>query len=183
MLCENCREKYVKNNRGHKQQSGKFSAGTHKKGPFIKPPVSPSTSDHDIHLIMKNNALFLLELASSSDSGIEPKNPTQDFINPYIVGMNRRRLSTSTMPPVSENSSPPDFSGPFGPVPPFHCLQALGVNYTNDEPPIYERLFQQNFNGFSFTSTSGNQRVSKKLPTLIQNLNHCCFFSRFQISL
>lgn len=75
--------------------------------------------------------------------------------------MNRRRLSTNTMPSVSENSSPPDFSGPFGPAPPFHCLQALGVNCNNSEPPLYERLFQQNFNSFSFASTSGNQRVNR----------------------
>lgn len=76
-----------------------------------------------------------------------------------IAGMNRRRLSTSTMPAVSENISPPDFSGPFGPVPPFHSLQALGVNCSNNDPPLYERLFQQNISGMSFASASGNQRV------------------------
>lgn len=70
LLCENCREKYVKNSIGNKQPSGKFAAGAQKKAAFIKPPVSPSaSSDHDVHLIMKNNAVFLLELASSSDSG------------------------------------------------------------------------------------------------------------------
>lgn len=69
LLCEGCREKYAKTNRGSKQQPGKFSAEMQKKELFIKPPVSPSANDHAIHLVMKNNAMFLLELASSSDSG------------------------------------------------------------------------------------------------------------------
>lgn len=73
--------------------------------------------------------------------------------------MNRRRLSTSTMPPVSENISPPDFSGPFGPLPPFHCLQALGAHYSHDEPPGYEKIFHQNLHGAPFASSSGSQRV------------------------
>lgn len=74
--------------------------------------------------------------------------------------MSRRRLSTSAMPPVSENISPPDFSGPFGPLPPFHCLQALGVNYSHEGPPCYEKLFQQNLRGVPFASSSGSQRVN-----------------------
>lgn len=70
LLCESCREKFVKNNRGNKQSPGKFSPATQRKGAFIKPAISPSANtNHDIHLIMKNNAMFLLELASSSDSG------------------------------------------------------------------------------------------------------------------
>lgn len=137
---------------------------------FINPPISPSVnSDHDIHLIMKNNALFLLELASSTDSGNIKNIYSMQLLIILLVGMNRRRLSTSTMPPVSENTSPPDFSGPFGPVPPFHCLQALGVNYSNSEPPLYEKLFQQNFSGMSFASTSGNQRVNINFSIQIHN--------------
>lgn len=70
---------------------------------------------------------------------------------------NRRRLSSTTMPSVSENMSPPDYSGPFSPVPPFQSLQTLGVCSAHDELPLYEELFRrQNFMDYS----SNGQRVN-----------------------
>ncbi|ERL91717.1 hypothetical protein D910_09044 [Dendroctonus ponderosae] len=67
LLCEQCREKYMKNIRGNKQQpSSKAKTLFHRK------PVSmrslPSSGEH--HITMKNNAMFLLDLASSADNGL-----------------------------------------------------------------------------------------------------------------
>lgn len=84
--------------------------------PNMKPVISPATSIGavDAHLVMKNNAMFLLELASAAAAG------------PMGVA-HQRRPSASNMPAVAENQSPPDCGGPFGPAPPFQCLRALGL--------------------------------------------------------
>ncbi|KAK5642393.1 hypothetical protein RI129_008560 [Pyrocoelia pectoralis] len=50
--------------------------------------------------------------------------------------MSHRRSSMSTMPSLSENNSPPDLGGPFSPLPPFQCLQALGAMYPYEETPF-----------------------------------------------
>lgn len=72
LLCENCRDKYVKSSRSGKQQSGHGRTSTRRrKSGFVRPLISPANNTSlDIHLIMKNNAVFLLELASSADTGI-----------------------------------------------------------------------------------------------------------------
>ncbi|EFA00365.2 E3 ubiquitin-protein ligase MYCBP2-like Protein [Tribolium castaneum] len=127
LLCESCREKYVKTNRGGKQQT-KTKNLTRRKSVYVKPLSSPSTSPGlEPHVIMKNNAMFLLDLASSADAVIA----------------RQRRPSSSVMPSVSENNSPPDCGGPFSPVPPFQCLQALGANLTPNEPEFYEKVLRQ----------------------------------------
>jgi hypothetical protein len=63
---------------------------------------------------MRNNAMFLLDLASAAGSVFPPHQ--------------QRRISINNMPSVSENYSPPDPPGPFPPSGPFQCLQALGVH-------------------------------------------------------
>lgn len=68
LLCESCREKYVKNNRGGKQ-TNKSKRETKKKN-YVKNLPSPTASiGLEAHIIMKNNAMFLLDLASSADTG------------------------------------------------------------------------------------------------------------------
>lgn len=65
------------------------------------------------------------------------------------------------MPSVSENITPPDCSGPFGPLPPFQCLQTLGGTNFFDEPAFYNEMLRQNFhNGFGNIPSTSNQRVS-----------------------
>lgn len=146
LLCENCREKYIKNNRGGKQVCGRSRIVPRRKPTFVKSLVSPSNSSiMDIHLIMKSNAMFLLELASSAD----------------ISMTHRRRSSMVAMHSASENSSPPEYSGPFSPIPPFQCLQALGAHLINDEPPVYEEVMRkQHMQDFQFGPSSSGQRVS-----------------------
>lgn len=72
------------------------------------------------------------------------------------------------MPSVSENSSPPEQSGPFSPVPPFQCLQALGAHLINDEPPLYEEVMRrQNMQDFQFSPALSGQRVSVLFSIII----------------
>ncbi|KAH0817635.1 hypothetical protein GEV33_005156 [Tenebrio molitor] len=128
LLCEGCREKYVKMHRGGKQQNNKTKTMNRRKSVYVKPLTSPSTSPGlEPHVIMKNNAMFLLDLASSADTVIS----------------RQRRPSSSVMPSVSENNSPPDCGGPFSPVPPFQCLQALGASSIPNEPEFYEKVLRQ----------------------------------------
>lgn len=113
---------------------------------------------------MKNNAMFLLDLASSADNCIHPQ----------------RRSSVSIMPSLSENSSPPDCSGPFGPPPPFQCLQALGANLSSDlrfYDDILKRQNIQDSGGFKAGPSASGQRVSQ--PTIINVDSYliCCLIS------
>jgi E3 ubiquitin-protein ligase MYCBP2 len=126
LVCDTCREKYL---RSKKQigVSGKDKSGSSKKsstgrkkssgpGPSASRLLSPtaSTAPLETHIIMRNNAMFLLDLASAGGSVFPPHQ--------------QRRISINSMPSVSENYSPPDPPGPFPPSGPFQCLQALGVH-------------------------------------------------------
>ncbi|KAJ8937059.1 hypothetical protein NQ314_012053, partial [Rhamnusium bicolor] len=142
-------KKYVKTNRGGKQINLRNKCIVRRKNVIIKALSSPSASTGlEPHIIMKNNAMFLLDLASSAESGIT----------------NPRRSSMSIMPSVSENNSPPDFTGPFGPLPPFQCLQALGANLCSDGPPFYDEVLNKHHFHDSFVpspSTSGQRPFSE----------------------
>lgn len=136
LLCEACREKFIKMNRGGKQQKGNHA----NRRKNLKHLTSPSTiSGLEPHVVMKNNAMFLLDLASSADAVIN----------------RQRRPSSSVMPSVSENNSPPDCAGPFSPVPPFQCLQALGAHSMPDEPDFYEKVLREQ----NIHEASASQRV------------------------
>lgn len=69
------------------------------------------------------------------------------------------------MPSVSENITPPDCSGPFAPLPPFQCLQALGGTHFFDETAFYTEMFQQQtfIGGFGNAPSTSGQRVSSNL--------------------
>lgn len=125
LVCDTCREKYLRS----KKQSGvpgKDKSGTSKKSSLGKKKLagpgssskllSPtaSTAPLETHIIMRNNAMFLLDLASAAGSVFSPHQ--------------QRRISINNMPSVSENYSPPDPPGPFSPAGPFQCLQALGIH-------------------------------------------------------
>ncbi|XP_023712844.2 E3 ubiquitin-protein ligase MYCBP2 [Cryptotermes secundus] len=80
---------------------------------------------------MRNNAMFLLDLASAGGSVFPPHQ--------------QRRISINNMPSVSENYSPPDPPGPFLPVGPFQCLQALGVplQQVHEDQQFLEETFRR----------------------------------------
>lgn len=145
LLCENCREKYVKSG-GRKQINIRHKSVTNRKIVTIKPTSPMVMSGLEPHVVMKNNAMFLLDLASSAESGMA----------------HQRRSSGGIMPSVSENISPPDCVGPFGPLPPFQCLQSLGANLVRDEAPFYnDVLNKQEFqDAYSPGPSSSGQRVS-----------------------
>lgn len=156
LVCDTCREKYMKSGKTSGSRQHGRSRVNRKKPvlvlPQIKPIISPSTSigTIDAHLIMKNNAMFLLDLASSANLGLT----------------HQRRPSTSNMPSVAENQSPPDCGGPFGPFPPFQCLRALGASAPHDDPPFCEEVLRRqsfqdgNFPGPSHTGQRPYSEVS-----------------------
>lgn len=140
LLCEGCRNKYLKALRNEKQTN---SGSSYTLARTLSSPSMPSPQE--AHLAMKQNAMFLLELSSSTDLTID----------------NKRRHSSSILPSVSENITPPDYNGPFGPPPPFQCLQSLGISFCKDNN-IYTNIlrnhdFEENYNS---ASTSFGQRVS-----------------------
>ncbi|XP_052124547.1 E3 ubiquitin-protein ligase MYCBP2-like [Frankliniella occidentalis] len=123
LVCDACRDRYL---RTKKSSAGQGQPGTPKKSgiPLRKRSVysGPGTPikmlspggavpPQDVHIIMRNNAMFLLELASAAGSGLHLE-----------------RRPSPNMPTVAENYSPQEASGPFTPVGPFQCLAALGAN-------------------------------------------------------
>ncbi|KAG7189537.1 hypothetical protein KM043_017228 [Ampulex compressa] len=130
LLCDVCREKYL---RARKNKLAKrFLGGISKKkgegGKFLSPINSPN--GNETHIIVKNNAMFLLDIASASGVSI-PK---------------QQRRPSQTLSSVAENYSPPEAAGPFPPTGPFQCLQALGVHYSQSHEERYyeETLRRQN---------------------------------------
>lgn len=113
LICESCRDKYLKAKKYHRLARKCVGRTSKRKGEINKFP-SPVSSPiiNENHIIIKNNAMFLLDLASASGSTI-PK---------------QQRRSSQTLSSVAENYSPPEAAGPFSTNGPFQCLQALGVD-------------------------------------------------------
>ncbi|XP_076245488.1 MYC binding protein highwire [Calliopsis andreniformis] len=130
LICDTCRDKYLKARK--LKLVKKFLTGVTKKkngsGKISSPINSPS--GNETHIVMKNNAMFLLDLASASGLNI-PK---------------QQRRPSQTLSSVAENYSPPEAAGPFPPTGPFQCLQALGVHHSqsHDERYYEETLRRQN---------------------------------------
>ncbi|XP_076623337.1 MYC binding protein highwire isoform X2 [Colletes latitarsis] len=130
LICDTCRDKYL---RARKLKlTKKFLTGISKRkngaGKILSPITSPS--GNETHIIMKNNAMFLLDLASASGLNI-PK---------------QQRRPSQTLSSVAENYSPPEAAGPFPATGPFQCLQALGIHHSqsHDERYYEEALRRQN---------------------------------------
>nr|CAD7431359.1 unnamed protein product [Timema monikensis] len=163
LVCDTCREKYLRSKRhsgvpGKDKASGtggrknsisrrKTTATLMSSSKLMSPTASASSQE--THIVMKNNAMFLLELASAAGSGL----PTH---------------GQGSMPAVAENYSPPEPSGPFPPpVGPLMCLQALGVHPSRDEQKFLEEtLLQQQEPGINGNDllTSDNTRPVSYSP-------------------
>ncbi|XP_063987126.1 E3 ubiquitin-protein ligase MYCBP2 isoform X2 [Diachasmimorpha longicaudata] len=126
LICDSCRDNYLK---ARKNKGGKRLIGivSRRKG---KSPLSPmiSPNGNESHVIMKNNAMFLLDLSSASGVNI-PK---------------QQRRPSQTLSSVAENYSPPE-AGPFPPTGPFQCLQALGLHnsQSHDDDKYYEETLRR----------------------------------------
>ncbi|XP_074101339.1 MYC binding protein highwire isoform X2 [Cotesia typhae] len=141
LICDECRDNYLqirRNKMGNKKllNGTNLPATARRKGikTFLSPINSPSSND--AHIVMKNNAMFLLDLSSAAGVSI-PK---------------QQRRPSQTLTSVAENYSPPEVAaGPFPPTGPFQCLQALGVHHSssalNEERYYEETLRRQNSQG------------------------------------
>ncbi|XP_043522651.1 E3 ubiquitin-protein ligase highwire-like [Frieseomelitta varia] len=156
LICDTCRDKYL---RARKLKlAKKFLTGMTKKKNGSSKIVSPvsSPNESETHIIMKNNAMFLLDLASASGLNI-PK---------------QQRRPSQTLSSVAENYSPPEAAGPFPPTGPFQCLQALGVHHSqsHDERYYEETLRRQNgqqtgYDGGNVMANTTNGRPLSECPS------------------
>lgn len=125
LICDVCREKYIRENIKRKKLGKKMAiSGLSRRKTDTSKNSSPTdspTAAADIHIMVKNNAMFLLDLASAAGSNI-PK---------------QQRRPSQTLSSVAENSSPPEAAGPFPPTGPFQCLQALGIQHSIDNDDRY----------------------------------------------
>ncbi|XP_017881860.2 E3 ubiquitin-protein ligase MYCBP2-like isoform X6 [Ceratina calcarata] len=155
LMCDTCRDKYL---RARKLKlAKKFLTGMSKKKNGSSKTVSPlsSPNGNETHIIMKNNAMFLLDLASASGLSI-PK---------------QQRRPSQTLSSVAENYSPPEAAGPFPPTGPFQCLQGLGVlhSQSHDERYYEETLRRQNghqtsYEGNNIMANTTNGRPLSECP-------------------
>lgn len=182
LVCDTCREKYL---RSKKQSgvSGKDKTGISKKSSLPKKKaagpasssasrlLSPtaSTSPLETHIIMRNNAMFLLDLASAGGSVFPPHQ--------------QRRISINNMPSVSENYSPPDPPGPFSPVGPFQCLQALGIplQQVHEDEQFLEETFRRQTMQQSLmeAACNGNVHLGGPLGSRV-GVQTCILFFSFE---
>ncbi|XP_031781072.1 E3 ubiquitin-protein ligase MYCBP2 isoform X6 [Nasonia vitripennis] len=143
LLCDTCRDKYLKAKKNKRQRR---MGETNK---LMSPLASPENDD--THIIVKNNAMFLLDLASAAGVNI-PK---------------QQRRPSQTLSSVAENYSPPEAAGPFPSTGPFQCLLALGVQSSqNNEEKFYEEILKrQGGQQTSFDAGSGSGlTVSNRRP-------------------
>lgn len=110
LICDRCREKYIRQKR---QTLIKEKAKKLRKKSTPTKLLSP-LPPMEAHEIMKNNALYLLELSSAAASGIPSNAATPSRRSPY-----------NSIPCISSRNSLLDTS-PF-PVGSFQCLEMLGV--------------------------------------------------------
>ncbi|XP_015122961.1 E3 ubiquitin-protein ligase MYCBP2 isoform X2 [Diachasma alloeum] len=144
LICDSCRDNYLKarKNKGGKRLIGSVSR---RKGKSLLSPMA-SPSGNESHIIMKNNAMFLLDLSSASGVNI-PK---------------QQRRPSQTLSSVAENYSPPE-AGPFPPTGPFQCLQALGFHHSqshDDDKFIYEETLRRHNGQANIYESSNNGLVT-----------------------
>ncbi|KAL7297667.1 hypothetical protein TKK_0009333 [Trichogramma kaykai] len=121
LLCDTCRDKYMKS-----RKNKRYRRGIGDVNKLMSPLASPDNDD--THMIVKSNAMFLLDLASAAGVNI-PKH---------------QRRPSQTLSSVAENHSPPEPAGPFPTQVPFQCLLALGVNNSQSyEDHVYEELLRR----------------------------------------
>lgn len=153
-MCDSCRDRYLKLRKSKIDR--KIMGGVPRRKNEVNAPESPinSPTEPEMHVVMRNNAMFLLDLASASGFNI-PK---------------QQRRPSQTLSSVAENYSPPEsFSpaSPFLPTGPFQCLQALGANsnYAHDQRVLEETLKRQN--GHKWERNLANGRVISSLLILL----------------
>jgi hypothetical protein len=128
--------------------------------------VSPITSLEcdDTHIIVKNNAMFLLDLSSAAGINL-PK---------------QQRRYSQALSAVAENYSPPEMAGPFPSTGPFQCLLALGVqNSQSNEERFYEEMLrhqgqQSSYDGGNNGLTVSKGRLARPILSRINVLNFPC---------
>ncbi|EFN81009.1 Probable E3 ubiquitin-protein ligase MYCBP2 [Harpegnathos saltator] len=175
LMCDTCRDKYLK--AGKSKLAKKLETGMSKRKSnsantkTLSPIYSPG--GNETHIIMKNNAMFLLDLASASGFNI-PK---------------QQRRPSQTLSSVAENYSPPEAAGPFPPTGPFQCLQALGVHHSqsHDERYYEEALRRQNgqqnnYEGASAVYNNTNGRPLSEYPMSDSDIENGKYRSMFHRS-
>lgn len=156
LVCDTCRDKFIRSKKdGNPSGKEKKKSSGKKKALVVTPvtsvskllsPVFSHSNSVDAHIVMRDNAMFLLDLASAASPGM----PRQ------------QRRSVSGMPSVSENYSPPEPPGPFSPVGPFQCLQALGCHLHEQE---LQDLMQRQPPQEMDASFNGNPQPNSRVNT------------------
>ncbi|XP_035827428.1 E3 ubiquitin-protein ligase MYCBP2 isoform X3 [Aplysia californica] len=129
LLCEKCRERYMKKSSKDKNRKGRKKSMSLAPGSASSAGGKPQNflSPMEAHHILKNNAQFLLELASSSGLSLPKHNKSRPLSLP--------RGGDMYLPSVSESGTDPD---PFPPVP----FQYLNLhNAGNSDSAFAEDFF------------------------------------------
>ncbi|XP_026474963.1 E3 ubiquitin-protein ligase highwire-like [Ctenocephalides felis] len=166
LLCDSCRERYLYIASLPESTSNTNASGTDMLHPAYKTRTTDNNSADlqmadrklyarhalspvvcsgtELHEMIKQNAMFLLELASAANTGLATHNISnrrlsQTSYSPLPSVRERGGAASASPCSAATGVSPPDQS-PWTPLPPFQCLQALGANGaggSGDTPPQF----------------------------------------------
>ncbi len=148
LMCERCREKYL---RDKKQAAKEKTKKSKKKNTPIK--QSPVVAMLGPHIVMKNNAMFLLDLASSACLNLPTNQKGGDITSSSAASPVKGGYSI--LPSVSEDSLN---NSPFPPVP-FLYLNQRGAQAADSA--FAEDVIFQGDSSYSQGSTSPVKGLSK----------------------
>ncbi|KAK6172343.1 hypothetical protein SNE40_016020 [Patella caerulea] len=126
LMCDRCRDKYLRDKKQIQKDKEKEKAKKVKKKPVVVKQNTTIVTPQEAHVILKNNAMFLLDLASASGFTL-PKN---------ISKKNGHTSADIYLPSVSENVSAE--SEPFPAIP---CQFLITQGAPNADTAFAEDIF------------------------------------------
>ena len=162
LMCDRCREKYLKDKR-HAQKEKEKARKLKKKGVGSYRHHTAISTPQEAHLILKENAMFLLDLASASGLSL-PKHNYKKQHTLQALGLSPKQSDMFLLPSVSETLGTE--LEPFPPVP----FQYLSLNNAQCSDTAFaedvlidddERVFVRS----GSLSTSRRSTYRPRLPT------------------
>ncbi|ESO93791.1 hypothetical protein LOTGIDRAFT_205644 [Lottia gigantea] len=158
LMCDQCRDKYLKEKRQSQKEKEREKTKKVKKKTTVMKPTSTLVTHLDVHTVLKNNAMFLLDLASASG-----------FTLPKNIKKNGHSRSDIYLPSVSENLSTE--SEPFPPIPymsnlktPGHSPQPKSAG-TSPDSEAGKKIFHRSISEMSTDDENGANHERNRMVT------------------
>lgn len=157
LMCDKCREKYLREKRHAQKEKDKSRKSKKKSGSGVlggQGRQSLLASQQEAHLVLKNNAMFLLDLASASGISLPKHNSKKP---PYLSVLS---LSSGLycLPSVSETAGTE--LEPFPPVP----FQYLNIHNAHSSDSAFAEDFLIDDDERVFVRSGSLSISSRRMP-------------------